>query len=105
MAKEMPEDRGVLVVSASGNIYLNHQNPVFVQPLGPIQTVFTMEEENLLKIGSLTFLLPFENWKNYILKMGERLFGFTWYDLRLLAYQWAEKLRKSHTFNLKKNCR
>lgn len=85
IAKEQPLDRGVLTVSASGNIYQNQPNPILVQPLGPIQTVFTTEEEYLLV--------------DYILKMEERLFGLTSYDLRLLAYQWAEKLGKHHTFN------
>ncbi|KAJ4433337.1 hypothetical protein ANN_15596 [Periplaneta americana] len=56
-----------------------------VQSLGPIKTVFSVEEENLLI--------------NYILKMEERLFGLTTYDLRLLAYQWAEKLGKIHSFS------
>ncbi|KAJ4451687.1 hypothetical protein ANN_03157 [Periplaneta americana] len=56
-----------------------------VQSLGPIKTVFSLEEENLLF--------------DYILKMEERLFGLITYDLRLLAYQWAEKLGKIHSFS------
>ncbi|KAJ4425447.1 hypothetical protein ANN_28063 [Periplaneta americana] len=55
------------------------------QSLGPIKTVFSVEEENLLV--------------DYILKMEERLFGLTTYDLRLLSYQWAEKLGKIHSFS------
>ena len=35
----------------------------------------------------------------YVLKIEERLFGLTCYDLRILAYQWAEKLGKNHSFS------
>lgn len=61
------------------------KKPTLAQSLGPIKTVFTVEEESLLF--------------NYLLKMGKQLFGLTSYGLRVLAYQWAENLGKDHTFS------
>jgi hypothetical protein len=78
----------VLTVGPSGTIYPQNSNPILVKNLGPITTVFTAEEENLLI--------------DYLFKMEERLFGLTSYDLRILAFQWAEKLGKKHTFSTEK---
>lgn len=82
---ERNDNMPTFTVSTSGTIYTGQQNPILAQSLGPIKTVFTVEEESLLF--------------NYLLKMEERLFGLTSYDLRVLAYQWAEKLGKDHTFS------
>lgn len=59
-------------------------NSDLAKPLGPIKPVVSMGEEDLV---------------NNILKMEERLFGVTSYDLGRLAYQWAKTLGKSHSFN------
>lgn len=86
-AKKQPMEKGVLTVSTAGKVYPNKEtiNSDLFKPLGPIGSVFSMEEEDLLV--------------DYVLKMEERLFGVTSYDLRRLAYQWAEKLGKIHSFN------
>ncbi|KAJ4440802.1 hypothetical protein ANN_10648 [Periplaneta americana] len=80
-----PTAADVQAVSDKDILYVEQPNLNFVQILGPIKTVFSVEEENLLA--------------DYILKMEERLFGITTYDLRVLAYQWAEKLGKVHSFS------
>lgn len=76
----------IFTVTASGTVYAKQNSSLILpQSLGPIKPVFTAEEETLLV--------------NYIFKMEERLFGLTCYDLRILAYKWAEKLGKKHSFS------
>lgn len=57
----------------------------FKEKLGPISTIFSIEEEKELV--------------NYIKLMENRLFGLNTKDLRKLAYQLAERNNKKHSFN------
>ncbi|KAJ4440820.1 hypothetical protein ANN_10666 [Periplaneta americana] len=65
-----PTAGDVQAVSDKDILYVEQPNLNLVQSLGPIKTVFS-----------------------------EILFGITTYDLRVLAYQWAEKLGKVHSFS------
>lgn len=85
LAREQNEENNIFTVTANGTIYNSKKNPILAQSLGPIKTVFTVEEENMLF--------------DFLLKMEERLFGLTAYDLRILAFQWAEKLGRNHPFS------
>lgn len=57
-------------------------------PLGPIETVFTKEEEDELAL--------------YLQEMESRLFGLTTSELQKLAYQLAIRNNKAYKFNTEK---